>query len=159
MGVQLEQLLLHITLCFRSYKNDLNSLRAVSCRPYAFNFARSKLWQIQSKALDKSIATTPTSCFSSRDFLQSSVSFISAVDSKHKINEEIERHKSITRMNANLAQSRCNPFHFHIQNYRSLMLGYQKPGEYLAKTGGQKYSLKTGGFQPKREGWNLHSLV
>ena len=76
IGVQLEQLLLHITLCFRSCKNDLSSLRAVSRRPYAFNFASSRLWQIQSKALDKSIATTPTSCFSSRDFLQSSVSFI-----------------------------------------------------------------------------------
>ena len=45
---------------------------------------------------------------------------------KHKINEEIERHKSITRMNANLAQSRGNPFHFCTQSYRSLMLGYQK---------------------------------
>ena len=79
IGVQLEQLLLYITLCFRSCKNDLSSLRAVSRRPYAFNFASSRLWQIQSRALDKSIATTPTSCFSSRDFLQSSVSFISAV--------------------------------------------------------------------------------
>ena len=79
IGVQLEQLLLHITLCFRSCKNDLSSLKAVSCRPYAFNFASSRLWQIQSNALDKSIATTPTSCFSSRDFLQSSVSFISTV--------------------------------------------------------------------------------
>ena len=29
-------------------------------------------------------------------------------------------------MNANLAQSRGNPFHFRTQNYRSLMLGYQK---------------------------------
>ena len=30
------------------------------------------------------------------------------------------------RMNANLAQSRGNPFHFRTQNYRGLMLGYQK---------------------------------
>ena len=29
-------------------------------------------------------------------------------------------------MNANLAQSRGNPFHFRTQNYRSLILGYQK---------------------------------
>ena len=26
------------------------------------------------------------------------------------------------------------------------------------KTGGRKYSPKTGGFRPKREGWNLCSL-
>ena len=45
---------------------------------------------------------------------------------KHKINEEIERHKGMPRMNANLAQSRGNPFHFRTQNYRSRMLGYQK---------------------------------
>ena len=30
------------------------------------------------------------------------------------------------RMNANLAQSQGNPVHFCTQNYRSLMLGYQK---------------------------------
>ena len=30
------------------------------------------------------------------------------------------------RMNANLAQSRGNPVHFCTQNYRSLILGYQK---------------------------------
>ena len=29
-------------------------------------------------------------------------------------------------MNANLAQSQSNPFHFRTQNYRGLMLGYQK---------------------------------
>ena len=45
---------------------------------------------------------------------------------KHKINEEMERHKSMPRMKANLAQSRGNRFHFRTQNYRSLMLGYQK---------------------------------
>ena len=44
---------------------------------------------------------------------------------KHKINEEIERHR-MPKMNANLAQSRDNPFHFRTQNSRSLMLGYQK---------------------------------
>ena len=35
---------------------------------------------------------------------------------KHKINEEIERHESMSRMNANLAQSRANPVHFRTQN-------------------------------------------
>ena len=44
---------------------------------------------------------------------------------KHKINEEIERHR-MPQMNTNLAQSRGNPFHFPTQNYRSLMLGHQK---------------------------------
>ena len=42
------------------------------------------------------------------------------------INEEIERYKRIPRINANLAQSRSNPVHFRTQNYRSLMVGYQK---------------------------------
>ena len=37
--------------------------------------------------------------------------------SKHKINEEIDRHESMSRMNANLAQSRGNPVHFRTQNY------------------------------------------
>ena len=45
---------------------------------------------------------------------------------KHKINEEIERHESMPWMNTNLAQSRGKPMHFRTQNYRSLMLGYQK---------------------------------
>ena len=45
---------------------------------------------------------------------------------KHNINKEIERHESMPRMNANLAQSRDNPVHFCTQNYRRLMLGYQK---------------------------------
>ena len=31
----------------------------------------------------------------------------------------------------------------------------QKTGEYWMKTGGRKWSPKTGGFRPKREGWNL----
>ena len=60
-GNQLELESLHITLCLRSCKFDLISWRAGSCTPYAFNFARSKLWQIQSKAFDRSMATTPTS--------------------------------------------------------------------------------------------------
>ena len=42
------------------------------------------------------------------------------------INEEIERHKNMPRMNAKHAQSRGNTFHFRTQNYRSLMLGYHK---------------------------------
>ena len=32
---------------------------------------------------------------------------------------------------------------------------FQKPGEHLAKTEGWKYSPKTRGFRPKREGWNF----
>ena len=35
---------------------------------------------------------------------------------------------------------------------------FQKPGEYLAKTGDRKYSPKPGGFRPKGEGWNLHTV-
>ena len=34
----------------------------------------------------------------------------------------------------------------------------KKTGEYEAKTGDWKYSPKTGGSRPKREGWNLNSL-
>ena len=43
-------------------------------------------------------------------------------------------------MNANLAQSRGNTFHFRTQNYRSLMLKYQK-GKMAEKP--QKKQLKT----------------
>ena len=60
-------------------QNDLKSCRAGSCKPYAFNFASSRLWQMQSKALERSIATTPTSFFSSSARLQSSVNLINAV--------------------------------------------------------------------------------
>ena len=65
------------------------------------------------------------------------------------INEEIEHHKSMPRMNANLAQSRGNLFLFRIQNYRSLMLGYQK-GKMAEKP--QKNSLKTAKNHAKKTG-------
>ena len=66
-----------------------------------------------------------------------------------KINEEIERHR-MPRMNANLAQSRGNPFHFRTQNYRSLMLRYQKgkmaekPQKKTAKNSKKNHAKKTG---------------
>ena len=52
-------------------------------------------------------------------------------------------------MNANLAQSRGNPFYFHTQNYRSLMLGYQK-GKMAEKL--QKNSTKTARNRAKKTG-------
>ena len=42
---------------------------------------------------------------------------------KHKINEEIERHESMPRMNANLEQNLGNPVPFRTQNYCSLQKG------------------------------------
>ena len=46
------------------------------------------------------------------------------------------------------------------EHYLSLArkIEFQKPGESLAKTGDRKYSPKTGGSLPKREGQNLRSL-
>ena len=42
----------------------------------------------------------------------------------------------------------------------TLFLGKQKkPGGFEAKTGGRKWSLKTGGFRLKREGWNICMLM
>ena len=79
-GDQLEHESLHITRCLRLSKYDVIIWRAGSCTPYAFNFARSKLWQMRSKAFDRSMAATLTSFFSSRARLQSwSVNLINAV--------------------------------------------------------------------------------
>ena len=78
-GNKLELESLHLTLCLRSCKYDLISWRAGSCAPYAFDFVRSKLWQIQAKAFDRSMAATPTSFFKSRARLPSSVNLINAV--------------------------------------------------------------------------------
>ena len=74
IGVQLEQLL-HITLCFRSCKNDLSSLRAVSCSPYAFNFASSRLWQ--SKAFPCSLSMI---CYICRSCILDLLSFRCSLD-------------------------------------------------------------------------------
>ena len=62
------------------------------------------------------------------------------------INQEIEGHESMSRMSANLTQSGGNPVHFRTQNYRSLMLGYQK-GKMA-----EKPQLKTAKNRAKRTG-------
>ena len=80
----------------------------------------------QGKKLDICFQGAISCILRSQSMENSGVFSLTFSSNKHKIKEEIERHQSIPRINANFAQSRGNPVHFRTQNYCSLMLGYQK---------------------------------
>ena len=53
--------------CLR-FKYECTKVTTSSDKPYAWSSATSKSWEIQSKALERSIRTVPTKFVLSRDF-------------------------------------------------------------------------------------------
>ena len=58
---------------FVRFKYEYTKVTESSDKTYAWSFAASKSWEIQSKALGKSIRTAPTKFLFSRDLLQFSI--------------------------------------------------------------------------------------
>ena len=59
---------------FLHFKYECTKVTASSDKPYAWSFAASKSWGIQSKALERSKSTVPTKVLLSWDFFQFSMS-------------------------------------------------------------------------------------